>query len=84
MNTNKNAISNPKTNTKKAVPPKVQPKKVVAPKNPTKINQPQKIVPKKVISPKVEAKKPVPKTNVKAGGQNQIQGKKVQAKVSKK
>lgn len=84
MNTNKNAILNPKANTKKEVPPKVQPKKVVAQKNPTKVNQPQKIVPKKITAPKVEAKKPVPKTNVKTGGQNQIQGKKVQAKVSKK
>ena len=43
MNTNKNAILNPKANTKKEVPPKVQPKKVVAQKNPTKVNQPQKI-----------------------------------------
>lgn len=52
MNTNKNAITNPKTNTKKNVPTKVQPKKVVAPKNPTKINQPQIVAPKKKFSSK--------------------------------
>ena len=76
MNTNKNAITNPKTNAKKNVPAKVQPKKVIAPKNPTKINQPQKVAPKKNLSPKVEPKKPLPKTNIKAGGQKQNQGKK--------
>ena len=91
MNTNKNDIANPKTNTKKAVPTKIQPKKVAAPKNPTKRNQPQKVQPKKVIAPKaetkknlapkVEHKKPTPKTNVKTGGQNPIQGKKIQGKV---